>query len=427
MPYNFEDREPGTYSKVLIKFAQGEAVERHTFDAPRSRYKRDGLNRVRSDSELEDLWNKYYEKNSEKLRAAFIKRENISPDDEYIAERFSRFILEKKYAYFDSHQFVYDKKFVGMSGPSRRTVKNFQNAIDKAFDDGLLPDDELERLSFEREFSEAVLESMEVTSGKFVDTNQWNKKKRIGDGDVDLYKDTNQSSYVIATFIAKLLFRTPIDEDYTKDNGREHKANFDSIIYHWQFRLSDKSNGKSGAVTEMSSYDLMKYIRLDKGYVMNNMNNPPESFIEKLSGYIDTILHSFVNKSWEKENGLYLLEFWNDSPYFEALEYGTYSSNSEKLYRNILEHGVVKHHSVMAPIGMARATLAEFMSVSSRGKDIAKRFESYGRNKQQKQEKVVVASSYRDDKSVEKLSKSLNSASAKYKNAMRDLAKALGI
>ena len=189
-----------------------------------------------------------------------------------------------------------------------------------------------------------------------------------------LIKEALSSSAVICRKriikIAAILFdrvcsRTPIDEDYkfiiTKnDKSYEftHHADKNFCRFDWHIKIGTRT---------FTSYELWR----SKNSLFEKYND---------SSDIDYIYEYFyANAGNAKIEDLANIELYNNNDHFDVLEFGRYEVSSSPVKNGRkYEHGVKNHHSVQAPNGMMRLTLAELDRIadSSASRSLERRYRS---------------------------------------------------
>lgn len=158
---------------------------------------------------------------------------------------------------------------------------------------------------------------------------------------------------IAAIFFDRVCSRTPMDEDYRKQLVKEdgekvyiqHKADKEFCRLRWELKIGPKT---------FTSYELWR----SKNSLFENYND--SSDIDYIFDYL------WKNLENTKLGDLKNLEFINTSKYFDYLEFGEYKqASSEIASGRKYEHGLQNHHSVQAPNGMSRLTLAELDRIAS--------------------------------------------------------------
>lgn len=158
---------------------------------------------------------------------------------------------------------------------------------------------------------------------------------------------------IAAIFFDRVCSRTPMDEDYkkqlVKENGKkvyiQHKADKEFCRLRWELKIGPKT---------FTSYELWR----SKNSLFENYND--SSDIDYIFDYL------WKNLENTKLGDLKNLEFINTSEYFDYLEFGKYEQASSEIANGRkYEHGLQNHHSVQAPNGMSRLTLAELDRIAS--------------------------------------------------------------
>lgn len=158
---------------------------------------------------------------------------------------------------------------------------------------------------------------------------------------------------IAAIFFDRVCSRTPMDEDYKKQlvkwSGEkvyiQHKADKEFCRLRWELKIGPKT---------FTSYELWR----SKNSLFENYND--SSDIDYIFDYL------WKNLENTKLGDLKNLEFINTSEYFDYLEFGEYKqASSETANGRKYEHGLQNHHSVQAPNGMSRLTLAELDRIAS--------------------------------------------------------------
>lgn len=158
---------------------------------------------------------------------------------------------------------------------------------------------------------------------------------------------------IAAIFFDRVCSRTPMDEDYkkqlVKENGEkvyiQHKADKEFCRLRWELKIGPKT---------FTSYELWR----SKNSLFENYND--SSDIDYIFDYL------WKNLENTKLGDLKNLEFINTSEYFDYLEFGKYEQASSEIANGRkYEHGLQNHHSVQAPNGMSRLTLAELDRIAS--------------------------------------------------------------
>lgn len=156
-----------------------------------------------------------------------------------------------------------------------------------------------------------------------------------------------------AIFFDRVCSRTPMDEDYRKQlikaDGEkiyiQHKADKEFCRLRWELKIGSKT---------FTSYELWR----SKNSLFENYNNSAD--IDYIFDYL------WKNLENTKLSDLKNIEFINTSEYFDYLEFGEYKQASSEIANGRkYEHGLQNHHSVQAPNGMSRLTLAELDRIAS--------------------------------------------------------------
>ena len=165
--------------------------------------------------------------------------------------------------------------------------------------------------------------------------------QRIAKG---VYENMMKEYMVAAIFFHRVVYRTPLDEEYKDENGRHHFPDEDKCRYCWFI-----TDGK----TLLTSKDL-----IDERYeVFDNFDDK-----DSLNYMFELFKKAFpFNKA-----GNLNLKIGNTCNHFDVLEYGGIfkAPNSTPIKKgDIYEHGVKNKRSVQAPVGMLRITRLELEDI----------------------------------------------------------------
>lgn len=200
-----------------------------------------------------------------------------------------------------------------------------------------------------------ALTAKKEVQGAFLQEIENNVAKMcIGKMSLGVEKAYDDQISIMATFLQRLIARTPVDEPYDKiivtkkDEQKVVKHKPDRDVCRERWFIEETQSGK-----KLYSKDLFQ-----SKYDFNIVNNSEE--IERIKNAIKTMcpIEKIANPSFV---------VGNDSRHFTRLEYGYEQwkndggvSIGEEIFR---PHGVQNRHSVQAPVGMLRITQAELESI----------------------------------------------------------------
>lgn len=205
-----------------------------------------------------------------------------------------------------------------------------------------------------------------------------------------------------AVFFDRVCSRTPMDEDYSKriakkdgaDAYIQHKADKNFCRLCWELKIGSRT---------FTSYELWR----SKNSLFERYNN--SSDIDYIFDYIKKNLANVKLASLKN------IELINTSDHYEILEFGGYKPESSEISNGRkYEHGIKNHHSVQAPNGMARVTLAELDRIASSTSDEA----LSSRFKRQRTTKVL------NDRQLALLTKALSRGKSRF--TLEDMQSLLG-
>lgn len=145
----------------------------------------------------------------------------------------------------------------------------------------------------------------------------------------------------IATFFQRVVSRTPLDEKYLMYTTEEGNR-----IYH----IPDKDRCRYDWYITDGAKKITSAQMFSKGVKFHNVDNNDD--INKISNIIESAFSNITK-----------ITIGNDNKHFGVLEYGggyKWPAESDPKKGSKYEHGVKNNHSVQAPVGMMRISLAEF-------------------------------------------------------------------
>lgn len=172
-----------------------------------------------------------------------------------------------------------------------------------------------------------------------------------------------------AVFFDRVCSRTPMDEDYQKTIIKElkdgstktvtvnHHADKDYCRLDWEIQIGPRT---------VTSEELWR----SKNSLFEQYNNSKD-----IDYIYDFFEYNFGNVDLKYFD---TLQVENKNNHFAILEYGDYKNNSMPAKGKKYEHGVLNHHSVQAPNGMMRLTLAELDRIANSNavKNLSRRYRS---------------------------------------------------
>lgn len=161
--------------------------------------------------------------------------------------------------------------------------------------------------------------------------------KMIGSFEESIQK----SFYIVATFVQRVISRTPLDDNYSwiDEEGHKKKHYKDKDVARYDWYITD------GSKTVMSKE------LIESGAMCDEIDNQND---------IEIIAQYFIKTFGLKPT---VLTIGNANEHAGVLEYGGGKNWPQdsliKIDNNGREHGVKNEHSVQAPVGMLRISLAE--------------------------------------------------------------------